>query len=422
MTKHFTRSRFIAAIIGLSLAACQGNGAQEIDVPEASSSPALAQGAWRAVIQLNDSTPLAFKANMGASDSGYSFDIINAQEVVKAVLQQSGDSVKITLPVFANYMEASILDSQHLEGFYINPDAEDYRLPFKAEHIEAPRYYSSGTPGVQIDGEWRVHLSPGTKSERPAIAYFDQTDDRLTGTFRTETGDYRFLDGVISDSVLQMSAFDGAHLFYFRAKVDPDTIRGHYYSGRSYHTSWVAYKDPDFRLRDPNELTYLKEGYDQLQFAFPNLDGDTLRLNDERFQGKPVIVQIMGSWCPNCMDESRYLKEVKEEFGDKIAIVGLTFERAKNREIALQRARKMKRDLNIPYPVLLAGATKDDKAEEILPMLNQVMSYPTTIYLNALGEVSKIHTGFSGPGTPVYDDFVAENRNYLQTLIKTSKP
>jgi len=50
-------------------------------------------------------------------------------------------------------------------------------------------------------------------------------------------------------------------------------------------------------------------------------------------------------------------------------------------------------------------------------MLNHVMSYPTSIYLNREHQVVKIHTGFSGPGTPLYEDFVAENDVFLQTLI-----
>lgn len=422
MIKRLYRNLLLACVTGMALVSCQGGGAQEVDLPEATDQPALADGAWRAVIQLNDSTPLAFKVNVGAADSGYSFDIVNAEEVVNAVLEQSGDSVHITMPVFANYIEAAIVDSQHLEGHYVNPDADNYRLPFRAEHTEASRYASSGSAGVQIDGEWRVEFETGTPGQYPAIAYFEQNQDHLTGTFRTETGDYRFLDGVISDSTLQLSAFDGAHLFYFRAQVHSDTIRGRFYSGRSYMAEWKGYRDEDFRLRDAEELTYLKEGYNSLEFAFPDLSGDTVRLSDERFQGKPVIVQIMGSWCPNCMDESRYLKTVKEEFGDNIAIVGLTFERARDEATALKRAQKMKNDMALPYPVLLAGATRQDKAEEALPILNHVMSYPTTIYLNEVGEVMKIHTGFSGPGTPVYDDFVAKNRNFIQSLIETSKP
>ena len=155
-----------------------------------------------------------------------------------------------------------------------------------------------------------------------------------------------------------------------------------------------------------------------MAFSFPNLKGDTINLKDPKFAGKPVIVQIMGSWCPNCLDESLYLKEQYEQYHkDGLEIIGLTFERARDYETALKRATKMERDLALPYPILLAGATRDDKAAELLPMLNHIMSYPTSIYLNKDHAVVKIHTGFSGPGTPVYEDFVAENDKFIQSLI-----
>ena len=30
-------------------------------------------------------------------------------------------------------------------------------------------------------------------------------------------------------------------------------------------------------------------------------------LQDERYKGKVVIVSILGSWCPNCLDEAEFL-------------------------------------------------------------------------------------------------------------------
>jgi thiol-disulfide isomerase/thioredoxin len=126
----------------------------------------------------------------------------------------------------------------------------------------------------------------------------------------------------------------------------------------------------------------------------------------------------MGSWCPNCLDESLYLKDQFEKYHEQgLEVVGLTFERARNYETALKRAKKMERDLKLPYPILLAGATRKDNAAELLPMLNHIMSYPTSIYLNKNHKVVKIHTGFAGPGTPLYEDFLAENDKFIQALI-----
>jgi len=118
------------------------------------------------------------------------------------------------------------------------------------------------------------------------------------------------------------------------------------------------------------------------------------------------------------MDESRYLKDIYRQYHHEgLEIVGLTFERARNKATAKKRAQKMVDDLELPYPVLMAGYTREDKAAEALPMLNHVMSYPTAIYLDKDHQVVKIHTGFSGPGTPVYEKYTAENKAFIEDLV-----
>ncbi len=402
----------LALMIGLN--ACQPPSAGTPAPKE--SSPQ--NGLWRGVIALNDSIELAF--NFRWPQRADSLFIYNDEETIKAAVDSLGpDRFRVQMPVFANYLLFQATE-EGLEGQYVNPDAEQYRLPFHATYGDTFRYQSSQKPCCAPDGRWAVQLETQTGDPKPAIAHFESNGPNVAGTFLTETGDYRYLSGSISGDTMRLSAFDGAHLFYFEARLSEDSLRqGLFYSGRSYQAHWYAYHDSTLQLSDPDTLTYLKEGYENIAFSFPTLSGgDTLSLDDDRFAGHPVVVQIMGSWCPNCMDESRYLRQVYQQYYDQgLRMVGLTFERARNRATALERARKMKRDLQLPYPILLAGATRKDKAEEALPMLNHVMSYPTTIYLDEKHRVQKIHTGFSGPGTPVYPEFVRENKAFLQRLV-----
>jgi len=77
---------------------------------------------------------------------------------------------------------------------------------------------------------------------------------------------------------------------------------------------------------------------------------------------------------------------------------------------------KLKNELGINYPVLLAqyGSSDKKKALEKFPMLNNIISYPTTIFLNRDKEVIKIHTGFNGPATgQKYVDFI---KNFDQII------
>lgn len=396
-----------------SIVACNQSTVEERDTK-----PGLSAGIWQGSIQQNDSTDLKFNFNLERlNDSIFAVKVMNAEEVLEAKMYSiTPDSFRIEMPVFANYFLVKRTDLG-LEGLYINPDADDYQLPFTAIAGIKERY-----PNTQqlwpLPGYWKVVFKPGTEDEYYGLAHFEW--DTLKGvhaTIMTATGDYRYLEGSGSNGRLKFSAFDGAHLFTFDAELH-DTLIGTFHSGRGYFANWIAYRDSSFSLPDPDTLTYLKEGYEGMAFAFPTLEGDTVNLEDPCFANKAVIIQISGSWCPNCYDESRYLSEVYKQYKDQdLEIVCLSFERTRDYATAQKRLAKMQKDLAIPYTVLLAGATRDNKAAEKLPMLNHIMSYPTAIYLDKAHQVRKIHTGFAGPGTPVWEDFVSENDAFLQKLL-----
>lgn len=403
-------------LLALTLIGCQNQKSAEIGTTDGS---ALPEGIWQGIIVQNDSVDLKFNFNIEAlNDSIHGVTIVNAEERIEAKLIALGtDSFKLEMPVFANYFVLN-WDGEKLAGEYINPDAtSDYRLPFSAKPGLSERYPNDQAL-YPLPGYWKVVFNPGTDDEYYGKAYFDWEQDKgVYGTIMTATGDYRYLEGAGSAGVLKLSAFDGAHLFYFEAELH-DTLEGKFYSGRSYYAPWIAFRDSTFELPDPDTLTYLKEGYSSFDFAFPTIEGDTVRISDERFNDKAMIIQISGSWCPNCYDESRYLSEVYRQYEEEdLEIVCLSFERTRDYATAQKRLAKMQKDLKMPYTVLLAGATRDDKAGEKLPMLNHVMSYPTAIYLDRNHQVRKIHTGFAGPGTPVWEDFVSENDAFLQKLL-----
>lgn len=408
---------FLSLSLGLLVLGCQSpEGSYQSDKERAGAVSGLS--IWRGVIQLNDSTPLAFNFRWQIGKD--SLHIFNGQDTIGATVNSTAsDSMRINLPVFANYLTFLREGEDQLVGTYHNPDAKDYHIPFRAHRGDTFRYKSHAAPCCEVSGRWAAQFNYQEDSPRPALAFFETQGPKITGTFMTETGDYRFLEGSRSGDTIRLSAFDGGFLVYFQALVQGDSLKqGLYYSGRSYMAPWRGFRDSSFTLRDPDKLTYLKEGYNGIDFSLPDLEGNNLSLDDPSLKGKAVVVQIMGSWCPNCIDETRYLKKVYQKYHDEgLEIVGLTFERGRTRAAGLKRAQKMKRDLAIPYPVLLAGATRDDKAEEVLPMLNHVMSFPTTIFLNRDHEVVHIHTGFAGPGTPVYEDFVREKNALIQRLI-----
>jgi peroxiredoxin len=207
----------------------------------------------------------------------------------------------------------------------------------------------------------------------------------------------------------------------FQASIQEGRMIGVFYSGNHYKETFIAHRNDNFTLDDPESLTFLKEGYDDFEFSFPDVNGEMVSLADDRFKNKVVVVQLMGTWCPNCLDESKFLTSFYESYQSKgLEIVALSFEYVKTKAKAFANLERLKNNLNITYPLLLAqyGSTDKNLAQEKLPMLNKVWSYPTTIVLGRDHQVRKIHTGYNGPATgQVYLDFVDDFTTFIETLL-----
>ena len=245
----------------------------------------------------------------------------------------------------------------------------------------------------------------------------------LRGTFLSKTGDYRFLDGYTSKDTMYLYTFDGNHIYKFRAFKENDSIlKGEYWSGKTSYKTFISTKNDTAKLPDANSLTYLKEGYDKIDFSFPDLDGNLTSLQDEKYKDKIVILQIFGTWCPNCMDETRFLSDwYHKNESQGVEIIGLAYEIKPEFEYARDRVLTMKEKLDVPYDFLIAGTSSTESASESLPMLNKVMSFPTSIIIDKKGKVRRIHTGFSGPATGIYyEEFVDDFNQFMQELINES--
>ncbi len=164
----------------------------------------------------------------------------------------------------------------------------------------------------------------------------------------------------------------------------------------------------------------MKEGKGKpFSFSFPHPDGGELSLNDKKFEGKAKIIQILGTWCPNCADETEFLANYfQRNPHNDIAIIGLAFEKHELEGKAFSAINTFKKRFGIDYDVLWAGSYKKKEAAKSLPMLNAVISYPTMIFLNKKNEVVKIHTGFNGPATSEFNEFVEEFSENLELITK----
>src|SRR5690606_26760620 len=102
----------------------------------------------------------------------------------------------------------------------------------------------------QIAGKWETTFGIETNKPYKSLGVFEQTGTKLTGTFLTETGDYRYLTGYTEHDKVVLSTFDGAFAFLFIAIYDGTQLRGKFYSGNHWKTEWIAERNEAFELKD----------------------------------------------------------------------------------------------------------------------------------------------------------------------------
>lgn len=380
----------------------------------------LKEGRWRARLEVMDKEVLPFIFDLRKGHTGYVIDIYNAEETIHVdEIEINNDSIKIKMPAFEGYISGTFSDSA-IKGKFIK-ESLDRIVPFYAVFGDSTRFRSSENARLNVSGIWETKFSPDTEDEYLAKGIFAQNKNKVSGTFRTNTGDYRYLEGIVDGDSLRLSTFDGAHAFLFTAKVTDSSLAGTFYSGNHFKEPFIAHRNDEFELADEESLTFLKEGYEDLQFSFPNTNDVLVSLEDLGFKEKVVVIQIMGTWCPNCLDETKFLSEyIKNRKRDNFEVVALAFEYAKTKDLAFKRIERLKSRVGVPYPILLAqyGSSDKIKANEKLPMLNHILSYPTTIFIDKRGKVRKIHTGFNGPATgQKYIDFKENFDNYIEVLL-----
>ncbi len=354
-------------------------------------------------------------------------EVINGEERIRVNEISVGhnkmtgdDTLVIAFPHYESRIEA-FYEEGIMEGKWIVETKKDYSIHFVARHSVTHRFSAlKKEPAIDLNGSWAVQFGMDTDSPYPALGEFKQEGNYVTGTFQTETGDFRYLQGTIQADKLYLSCFDGSHAFLFEAKVKEDgSLIGAFWSGNHYKTTWVGKRDPNFKLVDADSLTYLKEGYDKIAFSFPDIEGNMVSLDDDKYKGKVKILQIIGTWCPNCADETAFLSDYYNNLNSKdLAVIGLAYEKHKEPAKSVKAIQRFIDRFDVKYDVLFAnGSSSKKEAAETLPMLNAVLSYPTMIFIDKNDKVRRIHTGFAGPATSKYKHFTEEFKEFVGALL-----
>ncbi len=366
------------------------------------------EGIWRGNLHLNTDKhiELPFNFEIKSNHLQYNLIIYNGQErILVDEVTFHHDSLNFKMPVFDSEFKTQLIGDTLLSGIWVNHSkTSNNQIAFTASFGYKDRFnvFMQHQDSSYV-GKWETTFSPGQKDSSKAIGQFNFVKHKniIEGTFLTETGDYRYLEGALINRKMHLSSFDGAHAFLFIAEhFGADSIKGDFYSGSSWHENWVAKRNEIFELRDPETLTFVKHPDEKINFSFYNSAHEKISLDDEQYKNKPVIIQIMGSWCPNCMDESAYLAHIYSQYHKHgLEIIALAYERTNDTEKAKANINRFVKRLNIEYQVLITGLSGKEKATDSLPFLNKIMAFPTTLFLDKTHQVKSIYTGFNGPAT-----------------------
>ena len=267
----------------------------------------LQLGHWRAELAMNDRLFSPFFLDISKNKNQLRLEVVNADErILLRDISVKNDSVYAHFPEMDAQIVFQISEKgNELRGYWINyARKEPVKIPLNAyvssENTERISFSAAGNSNANqnLTGKWDVTFNPKAK-QRKAIGSFEVKNTKVTGTFITETGDYRFLEGNMNGNEFALSSFNGSWAFYFTGTISGDSIQGKYYSGVSFSTDWIASKNEQAKLREHEELTYV---INDAAFNFKELqelNGKPFSFPGKKHKDKVVIFQIMGTWCPN---------------------------------------------------------------------------------------------------------------------------
>ncbi len=396
-------------------------------------------GEWRGVLKLGDEESIVSKERSenvaGYTELPFNFYVVNTDDSLSITFRNAKENITvsdITIgldratakdTIIVNFAEydtylKGVIEENIMEGHWYVNYKEGYSIPFIAFHGKDYRFINHNPQNVQnFDGKWDVTFDYDKADEAyKAIGHFKQDGNKLSGTFQTETGDYRFLEGDVLGKKMKLSVFDGSHAFYFEAKQLDGELVGVFKSGKHYTSNWIAKRNKELSLGDPFMLTKTtQETIDWNSVQFIDNQGKLNPIFDVT-STNPKLINIMGTWCPNCKDEMVYLKAIKKEFST-VECYSVCYERYKDNAKNLAIIAQYQEAMDISWPMFLGGRASKKESSEDFPFLSNILSYPTLLVLDSDNTITAIHTGFNGPATDDYSAFDKQFKSLLQSMI-----
>lgn len=362
-------------------------------------------GLWEATVQVGlMEVPFRFGiAAHGGRVEGWFFNA--DQRVVSTGGTLTPNHLTLDFATYARRLDVAINDDGTLNGTYVPTKTGSTAQPYLFQaHRAATSHPSSHEKVPPIAGLWLVPAQSRKANEHAWRFIVHQSGPDVTAAMLRVDGDTGALTGSWHDGKLLLSHFDGARPSVIEVAPSPDgTLQLLVSDTHGADVALVAYRLDDAQAKglpeaaDPSLHTTFKNGDEPFQFNFPDLDGRAVSNTDARFKGKVLVIDVSGSWCPNCHDEAPFLEALYKRYHHRgLEIVTLSFEEAEQLADP-ERLRAFIKDYGIEYTVLLAGTTQELHTK--LPQAVDLDAYPTTFFIGRDGRVRGVHAGFAAPAT-----------------------
>ncbi len=376
-------------------------------------------GLWDATVVVNHvEVPFRFEiAGDGPNVSGTFFN--GDSKFVSSSGSFFGGKLRIEWDYTASKLEAEVHGGAIDGNYYRDGRDANTVYPFHARRFAPSPLTAEEVPSIA--GLWEIPVK-SDKGERAWKLIVRQSGPEVTAAVLRIDGDTGALEGSYKDGAFVLSHFSGARPALFEVKVAGD---GALDILQDRKTKLRAIRTPEARAKglpepaDPSRHTSVKDPTKPFTFAFPDLEGKVLSNEDARFQGKVVLINIGGSWCPNCHDEAPFLAAIYRKYRSQgLEIVGLSFEEEDQLKDPA-RLRAFVKKYGIEYPMLMCGDW--EKAAERLPQAANFNAWPTTFFVGRDGLVRGAHAGFpSSASGELFSEAKAEFEEKVEKLLAES--
>lgn len=372
-------------------------------------------GLWDATVSVNN-VSIPFQIELSSKGDKVTSYFFNGEEKVNPSTEGSFHDGWLDLK-FASYateLKARLQDGT-LAGSYAGGPGNAY--PFQAKRHDPSLIAAADRSAPSIDGTWEIQVK-SPKGESAWYFLVKQSGPRVSAAILRVDGDTGTLSGTYKDGKFVLSHFTGERPFYVEATPVADGQLQLAVS--SYHDTQTltAFRPEAARARgflppdDPTQHTKLKNPNEPFHFSFPDLQGQIVSDRDARFRGKVVLINVTGSWCPNCHDEAPFLEALYRQYHDQgLEIVALDFEQEDQLK-DLSRLRAFILRYGIEYTYLVAG--QPSQLNEKIPQADNLNAWPTTFFVGRDGLVHGIHTGFTSRASGAFD---TDLRNQINSEV-----